>query len=1044
MPDEEELYDEFGNYIGPELDSSEDEESSAGVGGSGRSDGDDGSSLNDAEEGPLSLLPSDAAPVAVGAPQNAIVLHEDIEYYPSASSVYGPDVATATLEEDAMDVDTPIIEPVKFKDIRADEGKGERTPKGGKKKSKDDRPAADRYVSHLMTLPGLQRCVATVGHLQSGKTSLLDLLAPGAPSENRGRRHTDTLQSEADRGMSLKSCPAAVLCAPSSGKTHLVTAVDCPGHTGLFDECVAGIAASDGVVLVCDAVDGVGMGGGMAIRAAIRGGLRIVLVINKIDRIITELRLPPNDAYYKILHTIEEAQGIIDSVTANHPRLDPAEGNVVFCSAAHGWTFTLETLAETYGDAYAGLGEEEDVGNGEEDGSPEDDGAAAIRRKFLPPKELSARDLGRRLWGEWRMHPRSRHFTQSGAAGAPRSFVQFVLEPIYKIYGVCLGGNDEPGHEDNVADVLAELGVRLSVKVAATDAKDVIAEAMGAFLGTGGVGLVDAIVRHVPPPNRSAKLKVSRNYTGPQTSLHALSMSRCDPRGPLMIHLVKLYSSPDGRSFSCFGRVYSGTLKVGDRVRVLGEAYSPEDGEDASFAVVDGLRVPRGRSGMEVAEVMAGCWVLIDGIDGAVAKTATLTSEVGESAGEGPYGGDGDDDGAEIFAPLQFPEAGGEPVAKLAVEPLNPAELPKMVEGLRRVSKSYPMSRTKVEESGEHVVYGTGELYLDCIMHDLRHVFSDVEIKVADPIVAFCETVVESSSLKCFSETPNKRNKLTFIAEPLDDGLAEKIESGKINLGWDKKKTGRFFQSQYRWDLLSARSVWAFGPSPTRGPNILLDDTLPTEVDKDALQQCRRSIVQGFQWACREGPLCEEPVRGTKVKILDAVLADQAVMRGGGQVIPAARRAVYSSLLTAAPRLMEPVYRLEIQCPGGIVANVLPLITRRRGHVVRDAPVPGTPFVLVSAYLPVLDSFGFETDLRTFTQGQAMVFSVFDHWTVAPGDPLDSDIVLHPLEPSPVQHLAREIMVKTRRRKGLSEDVSVTKFFDEAMRVQLRELEEMN
>jgi len=112
--------------------------------------------------------------------------------------------------------------------------------------------------------------------------------------------------------------------------------------------------------------------------------------------------------------------------------------------------------------------------------------------------------------------------------------------------------------------------------------------------------------------------------------------------------------------------------------------------------------------------------------------------------------------------------------------------------------------------------------------------------------------------------------------------------------------------------------------------------------------------------------------------------------------------------------------------------------------VVRDAPVPGTPFVLVSAYLPVLDSFGFETDLRTFTQGQAMVFSVFDHWTVAPGDPLDSDIVLHPLEPSPVQHLAREIMVKTRRRKGLSEDVSVTKFFDEAMRVQLRELEEMN
>jgi U5 small nuclear ribonucleoprotein component len=53
-------------------------------------------------------------------------------------------------------------------------------------------------------------------------------------------------------------------------------------------------------------------------------------------------------------------------------------------------------------------------------------------------------------------------------------------------------------------------------------------------------------------------------------------------------------------------------------------------------------------------------------------------------------------------------------------------------------------------------------------------------VKVADPVVAFCETVVETSSLKCFAETPNRRNKVTMIAEPLDKGLAEDIESGKI------------------------------------------------------------------------------------------------------------------------------------------------------------------------------------------------------------------------------------------------------------------------
>ncbi len=81
--------------------------------------------------------------------------------------------------------------------------------------------------------------------------------------------------------------------------------------------------------------------------------------------------------------------------------------------------------------------------------------------------------------------------------------------------------------------------------------------------------------------------------------------------------------------------------------------------------------------------------------------------------------------------------------AQVAIEPINPAELPKMLDGLRKLSKSYPLLTTKVEESGEHLILCTGELYADCVLHDLRKVFSDIEIKVADPVVAFCETVAE-------------------------------------------------------------------------------------------------------------------------------------------------------------------------------------------------------------------------------------------------------------------------------------------------------------
>ena len=216
-----------------------------------------------------------------------------------------------------------------------------------------------------------------------------------------------------------------------------------------------------------------------------------------------------------------------------------------------------------------------------------------------------------------------------------------------------------------------------------------------------------------------------------------------------------------------------------------------------------------------------------------------------------------------------------------------------------------------------------------------------------------------------------------------------------------------------------------------------MDDTLPTEVDKDRLLTVRESIVQGFQWGTREGPLCDEPIRNVKFKILDANIAAETIHRSRGQVIPTARRVAYSAFLLATPRLMEPIYSVEIQAPADCVSAIYKVLTARRGHVTSSSPKPGTPMYTVMAFIPLIDSFGFETDLRTHTQGQAFCLSVFDHWEIVPGDPLDKSIYLRPLEPAPMESLAREFMVKTRRRKGLSEDVSINKFFDDPMLLEL-------
>jgi 116 kDa U5 small nuclear ribonucleoprotein component len=70
--------------------------------------------------------------------------------------------------------------------------------------------------------------------------------------------------------------------------------------------------------------------------------------------------------------------------------------------------------------------------------------------------------------------------------------------------------------------------------------------------------------------------------------------------------------------------------------------------------------------------------------------------------------------------------------------------------------------------------------------------------------------------------------------------------------------------------------------------------------------------IYRFQWGAREGPLCDEPIRNVKFKILNANIAPEPLHRGGGQIIPTARRVVYSAFLMANPRLMEPVYYVEV------------------------------------------------------------------------------------------------------------------------------------
>ncbi|XP_055679618.1 116 kDa U5 small nuclear ribonucleoprotein component [Lutzomyia longipalpis] len=963
---DQDLYDEFGNYIGPDLESDEDDDQSL----YGQQDQQDDMDDDAIEE--------DEAEVDDEKRSRAIVLHEDKRYYPTALEVYGQDVETIVQEEDAQPLDKPLIEPVKKMKFQL------------KEQELPETTYEMEFLADLMDTPPLIRNVALVGHLHHGKTTFVDCLVRQTHPqfqgmEERNLRYTDTLFTEQERGVSIKATPITLVLPDVRQKSYLMNIFDTPGHVNYSDEVTAALRICDGIVLFVDAAEGVMLNTERLLKHAIQEKMDITICINKIDRLMLELKLPPQDAYFKLKHIVEEINALMSIYSGgsgNTPVISPILGNVCFASSLYGFCFSLKSFAKMYADTYPGV---------------------------------NVVEFSRRLWGDMYFHSKSRRFTKkSPHNSAQRSFVEFILEPLYKLFAQVVGDVDT-----TLVDTLTELNIKLTKEESKSNIRPLLRLIMNRFCGD-FCGFVDMCVEHIKSPLDNSKNKVDHIYTGPKDGPLYEDMLKCNQNGALMVHSSKMYPTEDCTFFQVLARVVSGTLHAGQEVRVLGENYSLQDEEDSRVLQVGRLWIYEARYKVELNRVPAGNWVLIEGIDQCIVKTSTIT-DVDHS--EDMY----------IFRPLKF---NTQSIIKIAVEPVNPSELPKMLDGLRKVNKSYPLLSTRVEESGEHVILGTGELYLDCVMHDLRKMYSEIDIKVADPVVAFCETVVETSSLKCFAETPNKKNKVTMIAEPLEKGLAEDIENDVVSISWNKKRLGEFFQVNYDWDLLAARSIWAFGPDVT-GPNILVDDTLPSEVDKTLLGTVKDSIVQGFQWGTREGPLCEEPIRNVKFKILDAVIANEPLHRGGGQVIPTARRVAYSAFLMATPRLMEPYLFVEVQAPADCVSAVYTVLARRRGHVTQDAPVPGSPLYTIKAFIPAIDSFGFETDLRTHTQGQAFCLSVFHHWQIVPGDPLDKSIVIRPLEPQPATHLAREFMIKTRRRKGLSEDVSINKFFDDPMLLEL-------
>lgn len=827
------------------------------------------------------------------------------------------------------------------------------------------------------------RNISVIAHVDHGKSTLTDSLVAAAgiiSLDSAGdTRLTDTRPDEQERGITIKSTGISlffelpedlVLPKEAEGKKFLINLIDSPGHVDFSSEVTAALRVTDGALVVVDSVEGVCVQTETVLRQALSERIKPVMVINKLDRGFLELQTDAESMYTNFSRVIENANVIMSTYhddVLGDVQVYPEKDTVAFAAGLHGWAFTLGQFARMYS------------------------------RKWKVEKEKYTdfvRKLTQRLWGDNFFDIESKKWIKKPNKDSPRAFCHFIINPIKKIIDLAMSDKIE-----DLEKILATFDIKINNDDKQLKQKNLMKRILQKFLPA-DKALLEMIALQLPSPAKAQSYRVDTLYEGPLDDFIATAIRKCDPSGPLMIYISKMIPSTDKGRFIAFGRVFSGTVKTGQKVRIMGPNYIPGKKNDLAIKNIQRTLLMMGRKVEIIDSVPCGNTVGLVGLDQFIVKSGTIS------------------DHDDAF-PLKNMKYSISPVVRVAVEPKNPGDLPKLVEGLKRLSKSDPLVQCTIEESGEHIIAGAGELHLEICLKDLQEDFMNgAELRVSQPVVSYRETVLgvvnPELNAVCLSKSPNKHNRIYCYAEPLSEGLSEAIEEGKINASDDIKIRAKQLKTEFKMDEDAAKKIWCFGPD-VNGPNLLIDRTKAIQY----LNEIKDSCVSAFQWASKEGVLSGESMRGISFNIIDVTLHADSIHRGGGQIIPTARRSFYGAQILAKPRLLEPVYLVEIQCPEQVIGSIYSVLSRKRGHVFEETRRVGTPMFNIKAFLPVQESFGFTADLRAATSGQAFPQCVFDHWQIIQGDPFDK------------MDKSFEIVKNIRKRKGLKEDIpGIDTFYD--------------
>ncbi|CAN8097365.1 unnamed protein product [Discula destructiva] len=716
------------------------------------------------------------------------------------------------------------------------------------------------------------RNICILAHVDHGKTSLTDaLLATNgiiSPKLAGKVRYLDSRPDEQQRGITMESSAISLYFSMSrrsspdaepEAKEYLINLIDSPGHIDFSSEVSTASRLCDGAVVLVDAVEGVCSQTVTVLRQSWEEKLKPLLVINKMDRLIMELKMTPNEAYLHLSKLLEQVNAVlggffqgermeedlnwreridqrVQAAAAKELQLSdqqtesgelqfeerddedlyfaPEKNNVIFGSAIDGWAFTVRQFA-------------------------------AIYEKKLGYKRKS---LETALWGSFYYDPKSKKVLgQKHLKGRNLKpmFVQLVLEPIWQVYKATTGVDGGSGDPALLERITKSLNLAIPKHILnSRDPRTLLTAVFSSWLPI-SVAMLVSVVESLPSPRAAQAERLPEmlddspggEYIAPEVRDAMVNFKQAKSE-PVVIYISKMVSVPESEMPQSkrrgqltpeeatamarkkraeaaraqaavenresvddltqalnsatleddkpdpetqeqvapehligFARIYSGTLSVGDEVYVLPPKFSPASPHHQPVpkkVTVTALYMLMGRNLESLNSVPAGVVFGIGGLQGSgILKSGTLCSQL---------------DGAVNLAGVA--NLGGKPIVRVALEPVNPADLDKMIHGLKLLVHADACAEYEQFSSGEHVLLTAGELHLERCLTDLRERFARCEIQAGEPIVPYKETIVRAEEMKppankelgrggVVGVTSSKQVTLTLKVRPLPAEVTE-------------------------------------------------------------------------------------------------------------------------------------------------------------------------------------------------------------------------------------------------------------------------------